>query len=336
MSITSLSAPAETQAGFFSFFDPSAKIAEAQVIKENSQTLPLPEPKMGVIQEKTSYRELAVDDGALTSETGPRGTGTTDFDSGVSDGVTLYVTRSGDTVSAIAKMFGVSVETIYLANDITKGQPLIAGKTLIILPVTGIKYTVKKGDSLKAIAGKYSVDIEDIIFYNDITETTALIPGDELILPNAKVISDSPKTSSKKTSKSSASVKNTNGYFIRPCACTIRTQGRHGSLWYNGVDITSGHIGTPVYAAASGTVIIAKTQGWNGGAGRMIMIQHPNGAKTMYAHLNEVMVTSGQSVKQGEQIGTLGNSGRSTGAHLHFEVSPGFANPIIANAKYGL
>lgn len=294
-------------------------------------------------KDKLSDKEVIIDDNALSPSVGPMGGGLDTADVPTADDVTLYVVRKGDTAASLAKMFDISTDTIYMANDLKKGEALKVGDTLLILPLNGISYTVKKGDTIGSLAKKFSVDSEDIVFFNDIEDGKPLVIGDELIIPNAKVIAEKTitKNSTKNTTKTSAPQQNTDGYFIRPCKCTYRTQGRHGILWHNAVDITSGNVGEPIWAAADGVVVWARTSGWNGGAGRSIMIQHANGSKTFYAHLDTLLVTVGQQVKQGEQIGTLGYSGHvipkgPNGAHLHFEVSRGFTNPLVANPRYGM
>jgi murein DD-endopeptidase MepM/ murein hydrolase activator NlpD len=79
-------------------------------------------------------------------------------------------------------------------------------------------------------------------------------------------------------------------------------------------------LGSPIVATAPGKVVKA---GWNGGYGRMVEIRHDNGVTTRYAHLSKFLVRAGQSVKRGDIIGRLGNSGRSTGPHLHYETRVG-------------
>ena len=103
----------------------------------------------------------------------------------------------------------------------------------------------------------------------------------------------------------------------------MKTQGIHG---YNAVDLAAGP-GSSIRAAAAGEVIVSKATGWNGGYGQYIVIRHASGAQTLYAHLSSNAVGVGNYVSQGEVIGGMGNTGRSTGNHLHFEVRGG-RNPF--------
>jgi murein DD-endopeptidase MepM/ murein hydrolase activator NlpD len=102
-----------------------------------------------------------------------------------------------------------------------------------------------------------------------------------------------------------------------------KSQGIHG---YNGVDLAA-PTGTQVLAAASGQVLISRFGGWNGGYGNYIVIKHSNGTQTLYAHNSANYVSVGQWVSQGDVIGLVGNTGKSTGSHLHFEVR-GAKNPF--------
>ena len=103
----------------------------------------------------------------------------------------------------------------------------------------------------------------------------------------------------------------------------MRTQGIHG---YNAVDLAAGY-GSPIRAAAAGEVIVSKASGWNGGYGQYIVIRHANGAQTLYSHMMRNDVGVGSYVSQGQVIGGMGSTGKSTGTHLHFEVR-GARNPF--------
>jgi murein DD-endopeptidase MepM/ murein hydrolase activator NlpD len=85
---------------------------------------------------------------------------------------------------------------------------------------------------------------------------------------------------------------------------------------HSGVDIGASN-GTAIYAAASGTVVLAQ---YYGGYGNCVMINHGNGYTTLYGHMSSIAVSSGQTVSQGQTVGYVGSTGNSTGPHLHFEV----------------
>jgi murein DD-endopeptidase MepM/ murein hydrolase activator NlpD len=223
-------------------------------------------------------------------------------------------------------MFNVSVNTILWANDIKKGEKLQEGDVLIILPVSGVKHVVLKDQTLKGIAKKYNVDASDVARFNGISEEEKLLVGDELIIPDAEIIdtdSEKPKTNLKQTIK--IPLKVLNGYFTNPLPNYRRVSQRklHG---HNGTDLAA-PTGTPIVASASGIVLFARS-GYNGGYGNMVIIQHSNGTQTLYGHMSKLNTHSGAQVSQGETIGYVGSTGRSTGPHLHFEVH-GARNPTV-------
>lgn len=116
----------------------------------------------------------------------------------------------------------------------------------------------------------------------------------------------------------------------KEAAVPFFTKPAKGTNWgvihaNNGVDIAN-TCGTPVVSAAAGRVTDIGA-GWNGGYGNAVTITHANKTKTFYAHLEEVAVEIGQKVAQGEQVGVIGMTGKSTGCHLHFEVHGG-KNPF--------
>lgn len=241
------------------------------------------------------------------------------------DEISVYVVRKGDTIGQIAEMYGVSINTILWANDLKRGAPLKEGDTLLILPISGVKHTVGKGETIASIAKKYKVDTLTITGFNGLESGATLAVGEELIIPEAQ-IEDKPAPSSGSKPGSSIGKNGSNkvlsGFFINPVPELRRkSQGLHGK---NGVDLAA-PTGTRILASAPGKVIFAKS-GWNGAYGNLIILQHPNGTKTLYAHLSQINVTSGQQVDRGQLIGLVGNTGRSTGPHLHFEVH-GAKNP---------
>ncbi len=230
--------------------------------------------------------------------------------------ISVYTVRPGDNLSTIAEMYDVSVNTIMWANDLTRATAIQPGQTLIILPVTGINYTVKKGDTIKAIVTKHKADLEEVLSYNGLTIDSPLAVGETIIIPDAELQAVTP------TKPSGTAVPS--NYFMRPVKIGSRTQGIHG---HNGVDLAA-PIGTAIYASAGGRVIASVSNGgWNGGYGNYVIISHPNGTQTLYAHNAKNTVSLGQTVEKGQQIGTIGMTGKTTGPHVHFEIR-GAKNPF--------
>lgn len=266
--------------------------------------------------------EITIEGDALAAVAGPAGT-LADVRSSrpAGDQISIYIVRPGDTLSHIALMFDVSVNTIRWANDIPASGTIRIGQVLTILPVDGIKYTVKKGDTLSAIAKKFKADAEEIANYNLIAQGSELEIGSEIIIPDGVITPPpAPRLGSLVRGNGGPSLP---GYFIHPLLGARKTQGLHGR---NGVDFGA-PFGTPVIASASGQVIVARSAGWNGGYGVMTVINHPNNTQTLYAHMSKLEIWQGQSIVQGQVIGYIGCSGRCTGPHLHFEVR-GARNPF--------
>lgn len=238
--------------------------------------------------------------------------------------VSVYVVRSGDSLSAIAEMFGVTVDTVLSANDMKKGDKIKEGMVLLILPFSGVEHTVAKGDTLQGIAKKYKVDIEEILLSNDIDTDAKLSIGDKLMIPGGSLSSSTVAGSSgvKSGGSSQGSLKTVSGYFINPVPGAKKSRGTSAS--HRGVDLAI-PMGTPIKAAASGRVIFARS-GYNGGFGNLVIIAHDNGTETLYPHQSKINTSVGTQVSQGDIIGYVGNTGRSTGPHLHFEVR-GAKNP---------
>jgi murein DD-endopeptidase MepM/ murein hydrolase activator NlpD len=317
--------PTVSYAGFFSnlFPGPIVSAQEETVIEATSQTISLPEPAVNfdpsVIKVET---EVIIDGGeALLPEVGPSTAAPEAVDS--SNGqISVYMVRSGDTLAEIAEMFDVSINTILWANDLTRSSILKTGQTLVILPITGVMHTVVSGDTLNTIAKKYGGDVDEIASFNDLKIAAKLVVGDKILIPDGQV-SSSLRPSSSGSRLVTSGGPDLGNYYIKPFIGGRRTQGLHG---YNAVDYGLS-IGSPLYAAAGGTVLISKNSGWNGGYGNYVVIQHPNKTQTVYGHMNYTVVSTGQIVGQGQLIGYSGNTGKSTGPHLHLEVR-GARNPF--------
>jgi LysM repeat protein len=327
-----------------SLFQKGAQVLEAQTTSLNSQSVPVLAPAVNLDPNpaKGGGDITVVDNAALLPESGPSGTLADINEWPQSSQVSVYTVRPGDTLSEIAQMFDVSVNTIIWSNDIQNGviQP---GETLVILPITGIKHTVATGDTLASLAKKFNADASEIAQYNGLDTNSPLAVGTSIIIPNGEVAGSptpAPSTNThtnviNKIAKGSktepylgGSGPAITGYYVWPIASGIITQGLHG---WNAVDIGAPK-GTSIFAAAEGIVIVAKFNGaWNGGYGNYVVVQHANGTQTLYAHMSSVLVSAGDSVSQGQTIGKVGATGEATGPHLHFEVR-GAVNPFASLA----
>ena len=256
-----------------------------------------------------------------------------------------YSVVAGDSVFGLAKSFGIKPESILWSNyDTLNDNPdqLSPGMSLKIPPVDGVLYQWQEGDMLQGVAERFKAKVDEILGLsgNKLDMTNPVIdPGTFVMVPGGEreyrqwLVPTIPRG---KAGVSSS--------LLGPGTCPGGYDGAYGTggfIWpadnhtISGNDYWSGHLGidlaaglgAPVYAADSGVVVFAG--GAFGGYGNMIMIDHGNGYQTLYAHLNSVRAGCGSSVYQGQTIGFAGNSGNSTGAHLHFEVRylGGFVSP---------
>ena len=246
--------------------------------------------------------------------------------------VITYTVQHGDTLSTIADKFEISTDTIRWANNLSDDD-ITPGDQLQIPPVSGVIHKVKSGETIYSIAKLYDANPQAIADFptNDFAnpETLSLVVGDKLIIPEGKMPSarttpkPQPTYIAEEPGQSGGSTAYSGG-FIWP----VHGDLSQGFSWYHpGYDI-AGPIGTPVYAAMGGTVVDAAC-GWNYGYGCTVFIKHPNGFATRYAHLNgQPLVSPGQTVSGGQQIGVRGSTGRSTGSHLHFEIHNAAGTPV--------
>ena len=259
-----------------------------------------------------------------------------------SDKLITYRVKSGDTLTGIASHFGVTMMSIWWANDLKSKHDLTIGQRLLIPPVTGLVVTIADGDTLDAISARTGVSADEVIAFNGLTDRN-LIVGQVLIIPGgAGAGISTPKPTAKPASQASPS---TSSASIRPPSATYTggafawpVPGGYISQYYHyshpALDIAAPY-GSRIIAAAAGTVVFA---GWkNNGGGYQVWISHGSGLYTGYYHMSAVMVGTGQRVGRGTQIGRIGQTGWATGPHCHFEVWHGYpwegssyrVNPLI-------
>ena len=213
---------------------------------------------------------------------------------------------------------------------------------------SGVYHEVKQGQTLWSIARAYGVDVQTLVRVNQVTNTTALYAGQKLYVPGAtqqrEIVSRCPCGTV--AVKPSPSVKALSE-ILRPAEGSSAAKGAHtvvpaketalervALIWpvqgevsrgfeqdvtrrHDGIDIVASR-GAFIQAAADGEVVFS---GWGpGGYGRIVILQHRAEVVTIYAHNHDNLVRLGQRVRQGEPIATVGQSGRATGNHLHFEV----------------
>jgi len=267
--------------------------------------------------------------------------------------IVKYKVLDGDSVFGIAEKFGLKPQTVLWGNYYTlldNPHGLKPGQELNILPIDGTYHEWQQGEGLNGVASYYGVTPEDIINYpaNDLDPTTIgdlanpnIKPGTWLIVPNGKreFVSWSAPLGVTRENPASARVLGAGacdpvsggavgfGTFIWPANQHILSGFDFSpSTNHWGIDI-AGNEGEGVYATDAGVVVYA---GWNNyGYGNMVMIDHGNNFQSLYAHLSAFNVGCGQSVGQGDGIGAIGNTGRSSGSHLHFEIRAlsSFVNP---------
>ena len=238
-----------------------------------------------------------------------------------------YLVERGDTPSGIADRFGIQPETILGGNpQLSEESSLLqAGVEIIIMPIDGVLHDIQPGDTVEGLAQRYGVAVEAIVNYesNNLEFPYRLYPETQIIIPGAvrEVFVWTPPDLSSvlgSTSREGSGVVPVvvgTGTFRYPVNSRNYTQ----YYWFGhrGIDIAL-PVGSPVYASDTGTVTFA---GWNiYGFGNLIVVNHGNGYETFYAHLNAINVGPGQIVYQGNAIGTTGNTGNSSGPHIHFEI----------------
>jgi murein DD-endopeptidase MepM/ murein hydrolase activator NlpD len=266
-----------------------------------------------------------------------------------------YVIKRGDTIESIAKAHKISKEALIANNAVLNQKALKIGDKISILSENGVMYKIVKGDSLYKIASRYKINVNDILTYNDVNAKSLKI-GQDIFLkdPDFKAFASNNTVVDKKkdvkdmklpkgdrnitVARTGSKGENKGAAANAPSGGkeTIVAGGFRYPVTYSGVSSPFGnrfhpvlrryilHTGVdliakyvPLKAARSGKVSFA---GYMGGYGKTIIVKHPDGYETRYAHLSSININVGSNVKAGELIGKTGMTGRVTGPHLHFEI----------------
>ncbi|MCL2211511.1 MAG: peptidoglycan DD-metalloendopeptidase family protein [Treponema sp.] len=255
------------------------------------------------------YTNIPVEDNAV-NETGDTVVNNNPHGSLVTFDWQQYIVQKGDSVSGIAKKFDVSVGAIIASNNISNARRLQEGTTLRIPNIDGIPYQVKKGDSLSKISTSFNVDLDVILDINDIKSDNIKV-GETFFIPGARMNDIDLKMSLGELFTFPLQSRYiTSRYGMRKDPFTGVLQ------FHGGVDFRA-NTGTTVMASLDGTVSVI-SENWL--YGKYIIMSHGNGYKSIYGHLNAYSVKQGDKVARGRKIGEVGNTGYSTGPHLHFGI----------------
>lgn len=267
-----------------------------------------------------------------------------------------YKVQKKDTVQSVAKKFGVKAETIMINNKTAMDNKLKVGEVLTFPSIDGLYYKLQKNETLAKVAKKYGIKVVDIVDYNNINPkklkagTTLFLKGvtlkkykdvEERLIAAQQAKEEQKKAKSQKGKASKGSATgptppDTSGgddggttasrsgegfaFPVRYAGVSSPFGNRYHPvlrryILHTGVDLVAKYV--PLRASKAGVVTFA---GNMSGYGKIIIIRHDNGYETRYAHLSVISTNVGEHVNKGDLIGKTGNSGRTTGAHLHFEI----------------
>lgn len=240
--------------------------------------------------------------------------------------VETYVVQEGDVLGSIAEKFGLKLNTVLWANNLTYRSTIKPGQELTILPVDGVTYKAKNGDTISGIVKKYGSSEEKILAFNNLSDPSDLQIGQTLILPDAEPLKTATVRYTAPVSKiftgGSSSPSVATGSWTWPtdgCYITVYFNQYYRYGLHKGLDI-DGDYTSNIYASRAGTITRAS---YFGNYGNCVEIDHGDGYITRYGHLSKFGVSAGDVIGDGVFLGKMGTSGLSTGTHLHFEIMDG-------------
>ena len=234
------------------------------------------------------------------------------------DELVQHKVKQGETLEAIAKQYKLKTATLMGMNPEVRDGTVEVGQTLAIAPMDGLVYRFKNEENYTTVAQKYKIRA-DVLFERNGCQRrpkVVFVPG--AVWKPDPVPFNPPAIA---YNQESTIIFQAGGY---PLPYPVPVTSHYGwrmnpvtAIWsfHSGIDLGAG-FGTPVLAVKSGFVEFA---GWGDGYGNLIELNH-GASGSRYAHLESIYVYQGQKVAQGQQIGAVGSTGRSTGPHLHFEI----------------
>ncbi|MBS4030345.1 MAG: peptidoglycan DD-metalloendopeptidase family protein [Clostridiales bacterium] len=240
----------------------------------------------------------------------------------------------GETLGRIAVRYNTAVHRIMADNGlvnphfiregqilyVVKEEPAVKEAPSQIADVSGAVHKLTRGETIWDLAIRYRVSMNDILVANSISDPHRLQLGQQIVIPGATVAASTVTTTIAEPKRdvvvASRTASRTTG-FIWPTQGNISSgYGPRWGRFHYGIDIAT-KTGTPIVAVAAGTVV---ESGWRTGYGYMIHLNHHDGWESLYAHASKLYVKSGQAVQKGEKIAAVGQTGNSTGPHLHLEL----------------
>lgn len=228
-----------------------------------------------------------------------------------------YKIQKGDMIGKLAENFGLNQGTLVSVNGIKNSRAIYPGDLIKVPNQDGIMHKVQSGETIEKIAEKYSVEANGITVANELF-SEKINAGSQVFVPGAKL--------------DYAQLQEINGdLFIWPIRGRITSRygyrispvsGRRA--FHTGIDLGA-PTGVPIKAAMSGRVVSA---GYNNVFGNYVVLAHHSNYRTLYGHMSSIRSKSGAYVRTGEVIGYVGNTGQSTGSHLHFTV---YKNGVTIN-----
>jgi len=244
------------------------------------------------------------------------------FSYGIADDGTIPVSSErflthtvddGESVADVATLLGVTVSNLRASNRLFGGEQLQPGQVLYASD-EGIVHIIQQGQTLTDISRSYAIPVETLSEANDLTDRSMIFAGDRLLIPGAttsfwnNVVVLSRGIPSQFIWPLEGEVVSQYGPRIHPVLGNAEN--------HDGIDIDVPE-GTTVRAAAGGDVFF---YGEEPGYGNLLIIEHAGGFYSLYGHLADSFVFTGQYVEMGQAVAQSGNTGISSGPHLHFEL----------------